>query len=240
MARNSLIPLVLLGGIAAASLWFTLGFLSVASLNWGLVSTLVLLVFLGLLMWSTGRRPVNTIIISVTATLAALASLGRIVFAAVASVQPATFLVLLSGYVFGSRTGFVVGTMTGLISNFFVGHGPWTLWQMMAWGICGLLGGVLGKGKSQLTLMPFLVMSAGAGYFYGLFMNTWHWLNFVYPLNWQTLVAVWASSFVFDTLHAVGNVIFAIVFGRTFFDHLVRYRNRFLPVNVIGRTHRDE
>ncbi|HOB12416.1 MAG TPA: ECF transporter S component, partial [Syntrophomonadaceae bacterium] len=231
MTRKGLIPLILLGGIAAASLGVTLGSWSIASLNWGLVSTLVLLVFLGLLMWSAGHQPVNTIAISVTATLAALASLGRILFAAVASVQPATFLVLLSGYVFGSRTGFIVGTMAGLISNFFLGHGPWTLWQMIAWGICGIIGGVLGQNKSQLVLMPFLVVSAGAGYFFGLFMNTWHWLNFVYPLNWQTLVSIWASSFIFDTMHAVGNVIFAIVFGRTFFDHLVRYRNRFLPVN---------
>lgn len=228
MARDSLIPLILLGGIIAASLWFTLGFWPTASINWGLLSTLVLLIFLGLLMWSTGRRPVNTIVISVTATLAALASLGRIVFAAVASIQPATFLVLLSGYVFGSRTGFVVGTMTGLISNFFLGHGPWTLWQMTAWGLCGLLGGILGKGKNQLDIMPFLIMSAGSAYLFGLIMNTWHWLNLVYPLNWQTLLAVWASSFIFDTLHAVGNVIFALVFARTFFNHLVRYRNRFL------------
>lgn len=222
---------MLLGGIAAVSLWVTLGYWSVTSLNWGLVSTLVLLVFLGLLMWSTGRRPVNTIVISVTATLAALASLGRILFAAVASVQPATFMVLLSGYVFGSRTGFVVGTLTGLISNFFLGHGPWTLWQMIAWGICGLFGGILGRGKGQLALMPFLIMSAGAGYFYGLFMNTWHWLNFVYPLNWQTLVALWGSSIIFDTLHAVSNVVFALVFARPFFNHLVRYRNRFLSVD---------
>jgi len=182
-------------------------------------------------MWSAGHQPVNTIAISVTATLAALASLGRILFAAVASVQPATFLVLLSGYVFGSRTGFIVGTMAGLISNFFLGHGPWTLWQMIAWGICGIIGGVLGQNKSQLVLMPFLVVSAGAGYFFGLFMNTWHWLNFVYPLNWQTLVSIWASSFIFDTLHAVGNVIFALVFGPTFFNYLVRYRNRFLPAD---------
>jgi len=97
MTRKGLIPLILLGGIAAASLGVTLGSWSIASLNWGLVSTLVLLVFLGLLMWSAGHQPVNTIAISVTATLAALASLGRILFAAVASVQPATFLVLLSG-----------------------------------------------------------------------------------------------------------------------------------------------
>ena len=231
MARKSLIPLIMLGVIAAASLWLTLGLRSIAPLNWGLASTVVLLIFLGLLMWSSGRRTVNTVVISVTATLAAFASLGRIVFAAAASVQPATFLVLLSGYVFGSRIGFIIGILTGLISNFFLGHGPWTLWQMMAWGICGLLGGALGRGKNHLALMPFLVISAGTGYSYGLFMNTWHWLNFVYPLNWQTLMAVWASSFIFDTLHAVGNVIFALVFGPTFFNYLVRYRNRFLPAD---------
>lgn len=228
MARKSLIPVMMLVGTGAVALWLTLGLSSLSSLNWGLVSTLLLLAVLAMLMWLTGRQPVNTIVISVTATLAALASLGRILFAAVANVQPATFLVLLSGYVFGSRTGFIVGMMTGLISNFFLGHGPWTLWQMIAWGICGLGGGVLGKGKSQLALVPFLIMSVGAGYFYGLFMNTWHWLNLVYPLTWQTLMAVWASSVVFDTMHAVGNVVFAVIFARPFYNHLIRYRRRFL------------
>ena len=138
MVRKHLIPVILVGALAALALWASLASWSIFELNWGLVSTLVLLVILALLMWSTGRQPINTMVISVTAALTALAVLGRILFASLPSVQPVTFLVLLSGYVFGSGTGFIVGMLTGLISNFFLGHGPWTLWQMLAWGICGL------------------------------------------------------------------------------------------------------
>ena len=136
MVRKHLIPVILVGALAALALWASLASWSIFELNWGLVSTLVLLVILALLMWSTGRQPINTMVISVTAALTALAVLGRILFASLPSVQPVTFLVLLSGYVFGSGTGFIVGMLTGLISNFFLGHGPWTLWQMLAW-ICG-------------------------------------------------------------------------------------------------------
>jgi len=45
------------------------------------------------------------------------------------------FLVVITGFVLGSRAGFLVGAMTPLISNFFIGHGPWTPWQMLAWKI---------------------------------------------------------------------------------------------------------
>lgn len=231
MVRKHLMPVVMVGVLAALALWASLASWPMPTLNWGLVSTLVLLAILALLMWSTGRQPTNTMVISVTAALAALASLGRILFASLPSVQPVTFLVLLSGYVFGSGTGFIIGMLTGLISNFFLGHGPWTLWQMIAWGICGLLGGFIGRGKSDLAVMPFMIMSILAAYFYGIFMNTWHWLNLVYPLTWTTWAATWASSILFDTMHATGNVIFAIIFARPFFNYLVRYRNRFLPAD---------
>lgn len=231
MVKEILMPVVLVTVLAALALWASLASWSVAALNWGLVSTLLLLVILALLMWSTGRQPINTMVISVTAALAALASLGRILFASLPSVQPVTFLVLLSGYVFGSGTGFIIGMLTGLISNFFLGHGPWTLWQMIAWGICGLLGGFLGRGRRDLALMPFLIMSVLAAFLFGIFLNTWHWLNLVYPLTWTTWGATWASSILFDTMHAAGNVIFAIIFARPFFNYLVRYRNRFLPID---------
>lgn len=118
MVKEILMPVVLVTVLAALALWASLASWSVAALNWGLVSTLLLLVILALLMWSTGRQPINTMVISITAALAALASLGRILFASLPSVQPVTFLVLLSGYVFGSGTGFIIGMLTGLISNF--------------------------------------------------------------------------------------------------------------------------
>ena len=73
-------------------------------------------------------------------TLAAFAALGRIAFAAVPNVKPTTDIVLISGYALGGGPGFVVGALAGLTSNFFFGQGPWTPWQMAAWGATGLIG----------------------------------------------------------------------------------------------------
>lgn len=35
-------------------------------------------------------------------------------------------IVLCSGYVFGPLAGFMIACLTALISNFFLGQGPWT------------------------------------------------------------------------------------------------------------------
>lgn len=210
-----------MAGLAAISLFGPWG-----RINWALAGTLLLLLLLALAIWQTGRQPLNVLMISITATLAALSSLSRIVFAGVANVQPATFLILLSGYVFGGRTGFTVGMLTGLVSNFFLGHGPWTPWQMIGWGICGLLGGIAGQTQTEFRLRPFLGLSVLSGYLFGLLMNTWHWLALVYPLTWQTLLATYGASLFFDTLHALGNLVFALLFGPSFFNHLTRFKSR--------------
>ena len=72
--------------------------------------------------------------LAMVASVAALAAAGRIVFAAIPSVQPVTVMVLLTGFVFGTAAGFVTGATTAFVSNLFLGQGPWTIWQMLAWG----------------------------------------------------------------------------------------------------------
>ena len=42
---------------------------------------------------------------------------------------------------FGKTTGFMLGVLTALVSNLFLGHGAWTPYQMAAWGIIGYLSG---------------------------------------------------------------------------------------------------
>src|ERR1700733_3442894 len=83
-------------------------------------------------------------------TLAAFAALGRIAFAAVPNVKPTTDIVLISGYALGGGPGFAVGALAGLTSNFFFGQGPWTPWQMAAWGATG----VVGAGLARLMMLP--------------------------------------------------------------------------------------
>ena len=82
-------------------------------------------------------------------------------FAPVPSVQPVTVIVAAAGVALGPRRGFAVGALAALASNFFLGQGPHTPWQMLAWGGCGLLAGLLRPLlRSRLAFAAFCSCSA--------------------------------------------------------------------------------
>ena len=83
--------------------------------------------------------------LALVATLAALAALGRVAFAPLPNVKPTTDIVLLAGFALGGAPGFAVGAVAALASNLVFGQGPWTPWQMAAWGLCGVFGAALGR-----------------------------------------------------------------------------------------------
>ena len=170
------------------------------------------------------RRLVHSRQLALMVSLAAIAGIARVPFAWIPSVQPTTFIVLYSGFVFGPLTGFVVGTSAAFISNCFLLQGPWTIWQMFSWGMVGISGGFAAcvfKKKSQTVL---LILGFVWGFLFGWIMNLWHWLSFVYPLNWQTWLSVNAASFFFDCAHAAGNVFFILFFGRNLMSLLTRFK----------------
>jgi energy-coupling factor transport system substrate-specific component len=161
------------------------------------------------------------------ATLAALAAIGRIAFAPLPNVKPTTDIVLLSGYVLGGAPGFAVGALGGLSSNLVFGQGPWTPWQMAAWGLVG----VLGAGWARLTgrrlsRWSTAVVCALCGLLYGAITN----LSTLTAAGGTPTLAQWgatqAAAVPFDVAHAVGNVAFFLAFGPAFVRVLQRYRAR--------------
>ncbi len=195
-------------------------------LNWALMSALIIGLALIMFFIRFESQRVNTKEIPLLATMAALGAITRVPFAAIMSVQPTTFIVMITGYVFGAQSGFMVGAVAALVSNIFLGQGPWTPWQMFSWGICGVLGAIIGKGHSKFNLIGFAVLSGVCGYFFGWIMNIWHWVGFVYPLTLRTFMATYIASIPFDTLHAIGNIIFAFTFGKSFYYILSRFKKK--------------
>ncbi|GAW71912.1 hypothetical protein C5L28_001251 [Lentilactobacillus parakefiri] len=89
--------------------------------------------------WRFERTPLKTQTLMFLAILIALAVAGRVPFASIPSVQAASFVIILGGISLGPELGFVVGSATALVSNMFLGQGPWTPWQMFAWGLMGVV-----------------------------------------------------------------------------------------------------
>lgn len=82
--------------------------------------------------------------------MSALTVLTHGIFHIIFPVQIGTAMVIISGISLGPEAGFLIGAMSRLISNFYMGQGPWTPWQMFSWGILGFLAGfIFNKGNQE-------------------------------------------------------------------------------------------
>lgn len=186
----------------------------------------ILLFIMALLYWKFEKKRISPREVAVIAVLSSLAAIGRVPVSFLPGVQPTTFLVIASGFVFGPVAGFMVGSTAALVSNFFLGQGPWTPWQMFAWGLAGISAGMLkrvvpGVGRAGMTIFCFLW-----GYIFGWILNLWSWSGFIGVHTWETFLATYAASFWFDTLHAIGNAVFYLVFGTAIIKTLQRFRQK--------------
>ena len=143
-----------------------------------------------------------------TVVLAALAAAGRILFAPIPDFKPVSAICIIAGATFGRRSGFMVGALAALASNFFFGQGAWTPWQMYSWGLIGYLAGIFAT-RGWLDKKPVLLtMGFLSAMLYGLLLNGWYVIGFVHPITWQTVLAAYAAGFPLDCIHGIATVIF--------------------------------
>jgi energy-coupling factor transport system substrate-specific component len=132
--------------VSAAAAALCVAGLAVATAVPGAFALAVLLgalgVLAGIVAWlEAGSGYAKEIV--VVATLSGVASVAHVVLHPLPGVQPVTLIVVATGAALGARAGASVGATTALVSNFALGQGPWTLWQMLGWSACGVIGAAL-------------------------------------------------------------------------------------------------
>ncbi len=162
-----------------------------------------------------------------TVVLGALAAAGRMLFAPFPSFKPVSAICIVAGVVFGRRSGFMVGALAALVSNFFFGQGPWTPWQMYAWGLVGYGAGVLAD-RGAFDRKPVVY---GYGFcsamLYGFLLNSWYLVGFVHPITWPAAVATYAAGFPLDCVHGVATVVFLLAIFIPWRRKLERIRRKY-------------
>ena len=162
------------------------------------------------------------------AMISALAAVGRVPFAALPSIQPTSFIIIMTAMTFGKEVGFLAGSTAALVSNLFLGQGPWTPWQMLSWGMMGFTAGLLKDThfiKSKLGLCFF---GFAWGFLFGWIMNLWFLFLFqMKDITWKVLLGSCIASFKFDLNHAVCNIIFILLFSDRFTKILNRTKEKY-------------
>ena len=157
--------------------------------------------------------------------------------------------IIIAGYVFGARFGFLMGSLTMLVSALLTGGvGPWLPYQMFAVGWVGLTAGLIPEIENPIWQLAVLAAFAFIwGLLYGVLMNLYYWPFMSSGLAegaqpTQELSAVWANygafylatSFVWDLTRATGNLILMVALGLPAIRALQRFRDKFQFQVVYG------
>jgi uncharacterized membrane protein len=130
---------------------------------------------------------------------------------------------------FGGEAGFLVGAMTGFVSNTFFGQGPWTPWQMFAFGLIGFLAGVLFR-KNLLRRHPASLAIFGglaALIIYGGLMNPAMALMYTSQPTRALLFTAYLQGIPFDLVHAAATVTFLLAISRPMLEKLDRIKVKY-------------
>ena len=166
----------------------------------------------------------------------------RVPMQAIPSAEPITFFAILAGWLFGKKKGFVTGAAAGYLSNFFMfgGHGPWSIFQMLAWGLAGFLGGFI-KGikpeKNYLlywvkAFLPVMLIVIISTLLFEVILNV-GWIFFM-PYS---LFALMLSGLPFLFIHLVSNIGFGLLlpFARKYTYEKGRFNEMDVCNAVISR-----
>ena len=185
------------------------------------------LTLIGGFVWYERSRP-PTQIVALIGALAAISVAGRIALSPIPNVVPTTDIVLIAGYALGGAPGFAVGALSALVSNFWLGQGPWTPWQMAGWGMTGLFGAWLAAATGRrMGRLSLAAACAFAGFAYGALLDFSLMVTYGGEQSLDRFLVLSGRGLPFNIAHAAGNAALALVAGPALVRMLTRYRRRF-------------
>ena len=140
--------------------------------------------------------------------------------------KPITAITVITAIYLGGESGFLVGALAAVLSNFYFGQGPWTPFQMLAWGLIGLFAGYLSKWlkKSRGLLIAYGIMS---GVVYSMVMDVWSVVWYNSSFEWGIYKASMITAIPHTVLYAVSNFIFLWFLAKPIGEKLERIRIKY-------------
>lgn len=184
-----------------------------------------LLAIIGWSMWKAEKTltPGNDAMVLVL--LGVFAVSGRVLLEPLPNVQPVTVIVLLAGVHYGAARSTVLATSIALISNIFLGHGIWTLYQAAGWSLVGIAGALLSDRMTlsgSISVSRVAALSVAAAFLFDWVVS----LSALHSFGAEMLPVYIISGIPFDILHASGNVFFVAWLSNPMSEIMSRHNTR--------------
>ncbi|GGA61054.1 ECF transporter S component [Ornithinibacillus halotolerans] len=144
--------------------------------------------------------------ITLLALLATIAVVGRIATGYIPNFQPVTSVIIIGGLYLGPIAGIILALLITFITNMVFGTGIWTIWQIVSWGLIGVISGLIGMKVKKVPFFVLIILSIFSGYLFGFIMSLTS-----YQITGHSFLAYYLVGLPFDTSHAIGNALFMIL-----------------------------
>ena len=156
------------------------------------------------------------------AVMIALSVVGRFI----PLFKPITALTVITAVYIGAESGFFVGALSAVISKFFFGQGPWTPFQMFAWGMIGLVAGIMGSQLKRKRLW-LVLYGIAAGVIYSMVMDVWTVMWYDGGFSLEKYGAAILTALPYTALYAVSNGVFLWLIAKPFGEKLQRVKIKY-------------
>lgn len=178
------------------------------------------------LFYAFERKNTTSKELTVLAVMIAFSVIGRFIFAFIPGFKPVTAITIICAVWLGKEAGFVVGSLSAIVSNMYFGQGPWTPFQMFTWGLIGFLAGILSK-PLQKSRILLCVYGAFSGIVYSAILDLWSTLWADNYINIARYLTTFISSLPATIEYVVSNIIFLLLLNRPFGKKLKRLKVKY-------------
>lgn len=175
------------------------------------------------------RKPQAKELVTI-AVLCAIAVISRAAFIMLPAFKPMVGIIIITGMAFGARAGFLTGAVSGFASNFIFGQGPWTPWQMFAYGIAGFAAGLLcEKGilrpdqKIRVTVFGGLVVML----LVGPILDTCTLFTMNFMVDTTSASVVYLAGVPVNAVHAVAVMLTLFFLTKPMMEKLTRIKIKY-------------
>lgn len=188
---------------------------SIESSYYYIPSVMLILVAILAFYFSFESRKIKTAELVILAMMICICVSSRAFFAFIPQVKPLCAFVCITGICLGANAGFIVGSLSMFVSNFFFGQGAYTPFQMLGMGLVGFLCGVIfyKKSYSKNKILTSLISSVLCFFIYGIIVDLSSVLLYVAEYNFSSIISIFITGAAFNLIHAVttGIILFLIL-----------------------------
>ena len=199
-----------------------------------LTSTLVFIELLGLFFASFEARKPQARELVTLAVMAAIAAIARMVFHFIPHFSPITGIIFITGVAFGPQAGFLTGAVAAFASNLYIGMGPYLPWQMMGYGIAGVVGGFIFFRRGNLGMKPrtCILVMAFTGYLsiqllVGPLLDLSGMFTAISTVSWESATALLIAGLPVNLIHGGCCFLTILLFGRPLLNKLERLQIKY-------------